>query len=145
MVYNDLDHALKNCTHSDFRNSKQLYFSKVDMMAALRQLPGRPDHFKWLIMKAQDPKSGKVYYFFNKCILFGASHSCLLYQEFSNSLKHIVKKLWTGSGTLRTTNFLDDFLFVHDSRCTCNAMVRHFLNICKNLNCPVSVEKTVMG
>ena len=93
VVYNDLDHALKNCTHSYFRNSEQLYFAKADMMAAFRQLQGKPDHFRWLIMKTQDPKTGKVYYFIDKCVPFGASHSCFLYQEFSNSLKYTVDKL----------------------------------------------------
>ena len=93
-------------------------------------------------MKATDVKSKKSYYFLDKRIPFGASSSCKLYQEFSNSLKHLVEKLWMGSTPLLVTNYLDYYLFISDSVGSCNAMVRHFINICKIINCPVSVAKT---
>ena len=40
------------------------------------------------------------------------------------------------------TNYLDDFLFVEVSKERCNALVRSFLSLCKELQVPVSAEKT---
>ena len=41
------------------------------------------------------------------------------------------------------SNYLDDFLFAVLTRLICNHMVQAFLDICKEINCPVSDEKTM--
>ena len=40
------------------------------------------------------------------------------------------------------TNYLDDFIFYGETEEICNSMVRKFLELCDELNCPVSMEKT---
>ena len=40
------------------------------------------------------------------------------------------------------TNYLDDFLFIAITIWICNRMVRIFLDLCEQVNCPISDEKT---
>ena len=63
--YNDLDHAVNNCLRllknledKRFKGVKRLVFAKTDVRSAFRLVPIIPEHYKWLIMKAQDPESG---------------------------------------------------------------------------------------
>ena len=80
---------------------------KTDLKSAFRVLPGQVSEFWLVIMKAEHPASGKVYYFIDKSMPFGASISCSNFQHFSNALKHLVERL---KGIERTvTNYLDDF------------------------------------
>ena len=91
-------------------------------------------------MKAEDPFTGKVVYFVDKCLPFGASISCSHFQRFSNALKHIFE-FQVGMESV-ATNYLNDFLFVSPSREGCNKLVRTFLSICRKLGVPVAKEKT---
>ena len=43
------------------------------------------------------------------------------------------------------TNYLDDFLFLTLTLLRCNALIQHFLNLCKDLGVPVLLEKTEWG
>ena len=84
-----------------------------------------------LVMKARHPES-KIWYY------FGSSISCAQFQLFSDALAHIIE---TKLG-LRIVNYLDDFLFINTGKEECDYMVRHFLQLCDKLGCPVSPEKT---
>lgn len=67
--------------------------------------------------------------------------SCQIFQQFSNSLAHIVQ--------FRTNQeldwYLDDYFFVHLLRSNCDWQVTVFLGICREINFPVSEDKTVWG
>ena len=87
----------------------------------------------------------KTYFFIDKCLPFGASISCANFQSFSDALNHIVK--WKTECTLyivnpALTNYLDDFLFITLTIMQCNGMVDQFLEVCKQVGCPISIEKT---
>ena len=41
------------------------------------------------------------------------------------------------------TNYLDDFLFLHFLKTVCRELIQAFLDICKQINFPVAVKKTV--
>ena len=78
------------------------------------------------------------YYFVDKCLPFGAAISCALFQAFSDAVAHLVK--WkTGK---KAINYLDDFLFVALLRFMCSLQLSTFMEICKNINFPLSLEKT---
>ena len=70
---------------------------------------------------------------------FGASISCALFQSFSDALKHITD-YFIGPNLL--TNYLDDFMVIAVSKMVCNQRLRVFLEVCKEINCLVSLEKT---
>ena len=138
--YNDLDNAVNNCLRISGVARRPLVMAKTDLSSAFRMLPIKRQHWRWLVFKARDPESGEYYYFYDKCLPFGASISCCHYQRFSNALKHIAEYL-TGK-TLSITNYLDDFLFIEVTERRCNALVRSFLRLCNSIQVPVAQEKT---
>ena len=139
--YFDLDDAVANALHLKSQGAEQIYMAKTDLRAAYRGLPIRKQDWGLLVMKAENPKTGKVMYFFDKCLPFGASISCSHFQRFSNSLKHLV--VFRTKIPRALTNYLDDFLFLAATICRCNHLVTSFLMICDKINFPVALDKTV--
>ena len=76
--YPDFQRAIELC----IRAGVNCNISKSDMTAAFRNLGIRKKDWRWLILKAKSPMDGKFYYFIDKCLPFGASISCALFQEF---------------------------------------------------------------
>ena len=142
--YHDLDVAVRYCLKTSGQAGqglrKPIYLAKSDLMSAFRMIPIAKEHWCWMVLKAEDPRTGRVMYFVDKCLPFGASISCSHFQRFSNAIKFLIEYI-TGK-TLQVVNYLDDFLFIETSAATCNAMVRSFLDLCKNINLPVSLDKT---
>ena len=114
---------------------------KSDMSMAFRNVPMDRKSWRYLVLKAEHPTTGKVYYFVDKCLPFGASINCAIFQAFSNSVAHIV--------TFRTkkplVNYLDDYFFAALYKALCDGQVNVFLDICKQICFPVSLEKTYWG
>ena len=108
------------------------------MKSAFRNLGIKKKHWKFLVIKAKSPVDGKIYYFVDKCLPFGASISCSHCQRFSNAVRHIVQ--------FRTrkplVNYMDDFLFAALMKLVCNNQVVEFLQVCELISFPVSLEKT---
>ena len=145
--YNDIDHAIQNCLETsklamELTGSPVIYIEKTDLSNAFRVLPLKICCFCWLVLMAQDPNDGKWKFFIDKCLPFGASISCSHYQRFSNSLKHIME---VRIGRRSLTNYLDDFLFAAITKLICDNMIQRFLELCKEINIPVSIEKTEWG
>ena len=153
--YNDLDAAVRECllllkeaesminAVTDQDSTKPiLHLGKTDLTNAFRVLPLKVRCFCWLVFKAEDPSDGKIKYFVDKCLPFGASISCALYQKFSDSLKHIM--VWRTGGTTgkAINNYLDDFLFIALLKSWCDSMINNFLKLCSETNIPVAIEKT---
>ena len=69
-----------------FENHKRIkptiYGGKSDLKSAFRILGLCRASWRWLIMKAKDPQTGIWKYFVDKCLPFGASISCSLFQKF---------------------------------------------------------------
>ena len=145
--YNDLDTVVKQClltskeAYINF-DTKTIYVGKTNLSSTFRVLPLRVLSYCWVVLKADDPRDGRMKYFVDKCLPFGASISCSHYQRFSNSLKHITTYK-TGHKTI--TNFLDDFLFVVMLKYICNQVINGFLEICRTLRILVAPEKTEWG
>ena len=131
--YPEFTDAIKMCI-SEGKNCK---ISRSDMKAAFRNLGILRSHWYLLVMKAKNPVDKKYYYFFDKCLAFGALISCSHFQRFSDSVAHIVK-FHTGKPNL---NYLDDYLFASLVTALCNQQVHTFLDICRRINFPVSIEK----
>ena len=112
--YKDIDFAIKHCIN--LLNwlgwdTNDLYFSKTDLLSAFRQVPCKPDSWKWLLLKAENPVTNKIQFFVDKCLPFGSSISCSHFQAFSDALAHIFEYLMGNNRRVRVTNYLDDFLF----------------------------------
>ena len=162
--YNDLDQAVQHCLATkdekqdcelsanvlfdemsevyDIHGHSGIFMGKTDIQSAFRLAPLSSWSWAWLIMMARHPLTKKWVYFVDKCLPFGASISCAIFQKFSNALCHIVK-VKTMRDTI--TNYLDDFLFIVYTRAMCNHMIRTFLNTCQTLGVPIADEKTEWG
>ena len=135
--YPDFNDAIQLC----LKAGKACHIAKLDMKSAFRNMGIKPEHWKYLIMKAQSPIDGKIYYFVDKCLPFGASISCSHFQRFSNAIKHIVQ-YYTKRNLV---NYLDDYLFAELMKLLCNNQVKTFLQVCEAISFPVSLEKTFWG
>ena len=133
--YADIDDAVRILIHEGF----SAHVSKSDLKSAFRHLGLKPSCFKWLVMMARHPVTRKVFYFIEKSLPFGSSRSCKLFQDFSDCLAHIVRTVTNRD----LVNYLDDYLFAALVRAICNAQCDTFLEICGEINFPVSLEKTV--
>ena len=135
--YPDFSEAINRCLQEGLNCT----MAKSDMTSAFRQLGVMPS--QWclclLVMKAKSPIDSKTYFFVDKALPFGSSISCLHFQRISNSIVHIVK---FKSGKL-PVGYLDDYFFVHILTTLCNRQVDIFLQVCKDINLPVTLEKTV--
>ena len=140
--YQDLDHAIRNSLRLiEETGTDIIYYAKMDIRSAFRMVPLRPGVFCLLMMKAEDPNQpGKFSFFVDKCLPFGASISCALFQRVSDALKWITE--YRIRKQKRITNYLDDFLFQAACVMICNQMVRVFLDICDKINCPIADDKT---
>ena len=145
--YNDLDYAIK--LSLDIKKQfddvvfQGLYYGKTDLSSVFRILPLSPHCFCLLIMKAQDPVTKNWMYFMDKCLPFGSSRSCALFQRFSNALRYITEFL---AGRKKSvSNYLDDFLFIAATIQMCNHLVQTFIDMYDCIRCPISHEKTVLA
>lgn len=137
--YRDMDAAVKMIMEIH-KNYGKVYLSKCDGRAAFRQLPVSPLDYHLLVMKAEDPQTGEVCYFFDKVIVFGSSKSCRIFSDFAASLAHIAQYL--DPHNRRPNEYLDDVLNGgHDER-SCNDSLRSYLELCEWVNFPISDEKT---
>ena len=135
--YRDLDYAVQTCLK--FRN-KAIFLAKSDLKSAFRLVPLKKSSYPWVLFKAEDPRTGRMVFFVDKVLPFGASISCALFSKLSNCLQHILE-FQTGK-KFQVTNYLDDFLFIEDSAQGCNHLVRSFLHLCEQTGVAVAFEKT---
>ena len=70
----------------DQKCNRVIYAGKSNLKSVFRILGLSPKSWPWLVMKAQDPQTGQWKYFVDKCLPFGASISCALFQWFCNAL-----------------------------------------------------------
>ena len=132
--YPDFTEAVSLCLNM----GKNAACAKSDMSMAFRHVPLMKKCWHLLVLKATHPVTKVTHYFFDKSLPFGSGISCAVFQSFSDSVAYLVK-FRTGMGVI---NYLDDYLFVDYIKTECNKQVMVFLNVCKNIQFPVSLEKT---
>ena len=76
----------------------------------------------------------------DKCLPFGASISCAIFQRVSDALKHLIEARASAQDML--TNYLDDFLFIALTLIRCNYLIQEFLNLCSEIGIPIALDKT---
>ena len=95
------------------------YCAKSDMLMAFRNVPMNKKSWCYLMLKATHPVTGKTFYFIDKCLSFGASISCAIFQAFSDAVAHLVK--------FRTNrplvNYLDGYFFAALCKVICDGQV----------------------
>lgn len=135
--YYDLDHAILN----SIKAGKNCYYTSADFSAAFRRIPIKREHWKWLMMRAECPIDNKEYFFVDKNLCFGSGVSCAIFQRISNAIAHIQQYL---TGSLRPTNFLDDFLQVDQLLKLSWMNLRKYQELCKIIQFPLAEDKTTL-
>ena len=135
--YPGFEEAVKLC----LAMGKDCNMAKSDMSMAFRHVPLSQAQWSLTVLKAKHPKSGITYWFVDKCLPFGSSISCAIFQDFSNSVAYLV----TYQTKKPNINYLDDFMFAALMKAACDGQVHIFLEICQDINFPVSLEKTEWG
>ena len=98
-----------------------------------------------LVIMALHPLANKKYFFVDKCLPFRSSCSCMIFQEFSDALAFVAKTITLREHIVKNlalTNYLDDFLFMVLNVQLCNKMMNTFLEVCQQIGCPISDDKT---
>ena len=83
--YNDIDSAIQNCFELCADGKEPIYFAKTDIQSAFRILPLSIECIKWLVMKAENPATGKTV-FHREMLAFWVEHKLF---AFSKVLKCI--------------------------------------------------------
>ena len=132
--YHDLDTVMDLCIHLlcnvdavPGNSNFPIWFSKTDLQNAFRLLPVKRSQWQWLVFKAKHPENDQYYFFVDKCVPFGASRSCMLFQSFSDALKHMIE-YYMGK-KFSVVNYLDNFLFISLEEQTVNKMVSTFIKM----------------
>ena len=136
--YPDFSDAIQSC----IAEGKCCYCGKSDMRSAFRNVGISRRDWPILLMKCRSPIDNQMYYMVDKCLPFGHCLSCKIFQEFSNSVAHIVRWKLNMPSNKRLINYLDDYFFVALMRWICNNQIKCFLEVCKLINFPISMEKT---
>ena len=150
--YRDMEHAIKNCVRLlqlMGLDTEILYFSKTDCSNAFRVIPVLVLQRFLLTMMAIHPVTNQCWYFVDKCLPFGLSRSCAIFQSFSDALEFLAAYRMMRKEIVEIypaiTNYLDDFLFIALTITICYAMMAEFLDLCSEVGCPISEEKTVQA
>ena len=80
-------------------------------------------------------------YFIDKCLPFGCSISCQIFETFSTFLEWAVR---SNSNLHTVHHYLDDFIFAgrHNSN-HCQVLLRSFQELCSDLGVPLNPDKTI--
>ena len=135
--YPDFNEAVQLCIQAG-RSGKT---AKSDMSMAFRNVPMNKNSWCYLVLMCEHPVTGQKWYFVDKCLPFGSSISCAVFQDFSNAVAFLVKV----RRKKPLVNYLDDYFFAAINKLLCDAQVRHFLEVCQKINFPVSLEKAEWG
>lgn len=109
--------------------------AKVDIKNAFRLLPIYPGDFELLGIYINGA------YYFDKCLPFGCSISCKIFETFSTFLEWAVK-FKTQLDTVH--HYLDDFIFIGKSNSdNCSALMHTFQDICSEIGVPLNQDKTI--
>ena len=135
--YPDFFDAIELC----IKEGRCCYIGHSDFKAAFRNLRISRLHWQYLVMAVISPLNGKLKYFFDKCLPFGAAISCYHFQNVSDAIAFLVSFRMKKP----LINYLDDFLFAALWKAICNSQIRIFLDICDSINFPVAEDKTFWG
>ena len=137
VVYPEFCEAIRMCINEGI-NAK---IGKSDMSMAFRHIPLMVGDYMLMVLKAEHPITGITYFFVDKCLPFGCSSSCKIFQSVSNAIAYLVS--WRTKKP--TLNYLDDYFFAAMLKTMCNWQMKIFLKICKEIRFPVALEKTYWG
>lgn len=135
--YPSFDKSVRMC----LEQGAGCYVSSCDCKSAFKQVPLAIDQFRWTVMMCSHPITHENFYFCDKTLCFGSGTSCYLYMKLSNAIAHVFK-FRTAVTRGDINNYLDDFQTCKLDKEGCNRYLGIFIDICNELNLPLSLDKT---
>ncbi|KAK3086984.1 hypothetical protein FSP39_000036 [Pinctada imbricata] len=141
-VNNYIDHELATVKYTSFdtvidtisKLGTGAKLGKMDVQSAFRLIPIHPDDFSLLGFHFRGS------YYIDKCLPFGCSISCSIFEKFATFLEWLVK---FESGVPTVHHYLDDFVFAASSESNeCSQLMHTFKRVCGSLGIPLNEEKT---
>jgi hypothetical protein len=108
------------------------YLIKLDVEAAYKLIPVREEDWHLLGFMWE----GKYYY--ERTLPFGLKSSCRLWDLYAAALHHFFTRL----GVDVVIHYIDDFLFVIQSKQRADDLLIQCLELCKHLGVPMAAHKT---
>lgn len=115
------------------RLGKGCWLIKLDVEAAYRQVPVRPEDWPLLGFKWRGQ------YYFDRTLPFGLKSSCRLWELYASALHFMCE---TTLGVPCVVHYIDDFLFVVQELSAAQKHLRDALALCLKLGLPMAVDKT---
>ena len=117
---------------------KGALLGKMDLKSAFRLLPIWPGDFDLLGFMMDG------LYYYDKCLPFGASISCALFEKFSTFIQWALENdKYFEKIPPAVLHYIDDFLFLGPKGTSqCADTMTTFTNLCSNLNIPIACDKT---
>ena len=118
---------------SNWLVGKSCFLAKTDIQSAFRIVPVHPDDYKLLGFSWE----GKFYY--DRCLDFGASSSCRIFERISSALEWIALSKLGASAVIK---ILYEFLFIENAYDGCLQILQSFLKMCNTVGIPITDKKT---
>ena len=106
---------------------------KLDVEAAYKQVPVRAEDWPLLGFRWE----GKYYY--ERCLPFGLKSSCRKWELYATAMHHFFVHYLN---IALVVHYIDDFLFVIDTKSTAQEQLSSALTLCIELGIPMSSSKT---
>ena len=109
------------------------YMAKSDISEAFRLIP---------LHQSQYHLTGFHWkgFYFDKCLPQGCSSSCRIFEHFSDSLKWILEHKFNVQNIVK---YLDDFLFIANTKSECQRALKAFTHLCSDIGVPLAPHKTI--
>ena len=124
--------SVHDAVRAVLRSGSKSFMAKTDIEKAFRLLPLKPEQYHLFCFQ------WKGLFYHEKVLAMGARSSCQLFQKFSSALAFIAKK-----HGIDVVHYLDDFFFVKGSSKSCKKDLLLFFSICKDINIPLVLSKTL--
>ena len=128
--YQLLDHVISLLQNQGSGSS----MAKTDIEQAFRQIPIHPSQYNILRFQFDNK------FYFDKCLPFGLSSSCQIFERFSCALQWILENKFTSN---KTSHLLDDHIFIAKSPVSCANDLQNFISLCDHLGVPIKHSKTI--
>lgn len=117
--------ALRKC-------GKGCFMTKIDIEAAYRCIPVRPDDWPLQTMRWRDK------FYIDIVMQFGLASATAIFEWYSSAAEYMVKRLL---GVRHMVHYIDDFLLLESNRDKCQQALDRILALFAQLGLPVSREK----
>ncbi len=130
--YTKFDDVVQNCLDL----GPGCFLAKTDIASAFRNIPVCPQDWCWLGIKFQ----GK--YYFDKCLPFGLSTSCRIFEDFASAIQALARARVTRASL---HHYLDDFVSGGTQKQLADLALQTPMDVCQEVGLPISQEKTFWG